>query len=135
MEYRSTLKETIPSRNSWWLQKIKILPRRRVESFIDTIVTGWSVMRNILVNPQEHLERGSKNIRRLLPQYMTIFITTGHSITIDYFSIKGRDLNRAIKEAVYIRVNNPSLNRNIGKYHLAHIWDEVLFNTSELKLN
>ena len=36
---------------------------------------------------------------------------------------------RAIKEAIYIRVNNPSLNRNIGKYHLPHIWDEVLFNT------
>ena len=31
-------------------------------------------------------------------------------------------------------VNNPFLNRNIGKYHLPHIWDEVLLNTSELKL-
>ena len=41
---------------------------------------------------------------------------------------------RAIKEAIYIRVNNPSLNRNIGKYHLPHIWDEVLMNNSELKL-
>ena len=41
---------------------------------------------------------------------------------------------RTIKEALYIRVNNPSLNRNIGKYHLPHIWDEVLHNTSELKL-
>ena len=40
---------------------------------------------------------------------------------------------RTIKEALYIRVNNPSLNRNIGKYHLPHIWDEALFNTSELK--
>ena len=49
----------------------------------------------------------------------------------------GRDdqnLSRAIKEALYIRVNNPPLNRNIGKYHLPHIWDEVLLNTSELKL-
>ena len=43
-------------------------------------------------------------------------------------------INRAIKEAIYIRVNNPSLNRNIGKYHLPHIWDEVLLNISELKL-
>ena len=42
---------------------------------------------------------------------------------------------RIIKEALYIRINNPSLNRNIGKYHLPHIWDEVLFNTSELKIN
>ena len=66
------------------------------------------------------------------------FNTTGHNITIDNFSIVGREeqnLNRAINKALYIRVNNPSLNRNIGKYHLPHIWDEVLFNTSELKLN
>ena len=36
--------------------------------------------------------------------------------------------------SLYIRVNNTSLNRNIGKYHLPHIWNEVLLNTSELKL-
>ena len=63
--------------------------------------------------------------------------TTGHQVFIENFSIVGREeqnLMRAIKEAIYIRVNNPSLNRNIGKYHLPHIWDEVLFNTSELKL-
>ena len=62
---------------------------------------------------------------------------TGHQVTTDNFSIVGREdqnLSRATKEALYIRVNNPSLNRNIGKYHLPHIWDEVLFNTSELKL-
>ena len=62
---------------------------------------------------------------------------TGHKISRDNFSIVGREdrnLMRTIKEALYIRVNNPSLNRNIGKYHLPHIWDEVLFNTSELKL-
>ena len=41
---------------------------------------------------------------------------------------------RAIKEAIYIRVNSPSLNRNIGKYHLPHIWDEVLLNNPELNL-
>ena len=29
---------------------------------IDINVTGWHVMRNTLVNHQEHLERGSKNI-------------------------------------------------------------------------
>ena len=66
------------------------------------------------------------------------FNTTGHSITTDNFSIVGREdqnLKRAIKEALFIRVNNPSLNRNIGKFHLSHIWDEVLFNTSELELN
>ena len=62
---------------------------------------------------------------------------SGHQVTIENFNIVGREdhnLSMAIKEALYIRVNNPSLNRNIGKFHLPHIWDEVLFNTSELKL-
>ena len=63
--------------------------------------------------------------------------TSGHNFDINNFTIVGREeqnLTRAIKEALYIRVNDPSLNRNIGKYHLPHIWDEVLHKTSELKL-
>ena len=63
---------------------------------------------------------------------------SGHNITINNFTIVGREdqnLTRAIKEALFIRVNDPSLNRNIGKYHLPHIWDEVLHTKSELKLN
>ena len=51
---------------------------------------------------------------------------TGHNVTINNFNIVGReDLNqmKTIKEALYIRINDPSLNRNVGK-----------FNTSELKL-
>ena len=62
---------------------------------------------------------------------------SGHQVTIDNFNIVGwedQNLSRTIKEALYIRVNNPSLNKNIGKYHLPHIWDEVLLNTPELKL-
>ena len=53
------------------------------------------------------------------------------------FTIVGKEdqnLKRAIKEAMYIRANDPSLNRNVGKYHLPHIWDEVLFDTLELKI-
>ena len=63
--------------------------------------------------------------------------TSGHTVTIDNFTIVGwedQNLRRTIKETVYIRVNNPSLNRYIGKYHLPHIWDEVLCNIPELKL-
>ena len=61
----------------------------------------------------------------------------GHNINITNFSIVGgedHNLTRAIKEALFIRVNDPSLNRNVGKYHLPHIWDEVLNRTSEFKL-
>ena len=63
---------------------------------------------------------------------------SGHPVTIDNFFILGREnqnLIRLIKEALYIRANNPSLNKNVGKYHLPHIWDEVLHNISELKLH
>ena len=63
---------------------------------------------------------------------------TGQETSIENFSIVGREdqnIIKAIKEAIYIRVNNPSLNKNIGKYHLPHIWDEVLLNNSELKIN
>ena len=63
--------------------------------------------------------------------------TTGHDISIDNFSFVGRkdqNLPRSIKEAIFIRVNYPSLNRNIGKYQLPHIWDEVLMNSPELRL-
>ena len=65
------------------------------------------------------------------------FNTTGYNIIVENFNIVGReDQNhkRAIKETLYIRVNNPSLNRNVGKYHLPHKWDEVLFNIPKLKL-
>ena len=63
---------------------------------------------------------------------------TGHSTTPDNFNIIGREdhgLARTVKESVCIRVNNPTLNRNVGKYNLHHIWDRVLFNTPHLKIN
>ena len=63
--------------------------------------------------------------------------TTGHDISIDNFSIVGREdqnFARSIKEAIFIRVNDLSLNRNMGKYQLPHILDEVLVNSLKLKL-
>ena len=44
-------------------------------------------------------------------------------------------MSRYIKESIFIRVNNPTLNNNIGKFNLPHIWDGVLINTPGLKLN
>ena len=81
-------------------------------------------------------ERFREHLKALSPIY-DHFNITGHSTTIENFSIVGREdqnLIRAIKEAIYIRMNSPSLNKNIGKYHLPHIWNEVLLNISELKL-
>ena len=94
----------------------------------DEEYTGESA-RNFAERFKEHLKAPS-------PIYDHSNIS-GHTVTIENFSILGREdhnLTRTIKEALYIRANNPSLNRNIGKYHLPHIWDEVLQIISELKL-
>ena len=81
-------------------------------------------------------ERYKEHLKAPSPIHDHVNIS-GHNVTIDNFTILGREdhsLLRTIKEALYIRANNPSLNRNIGKYHLPHIWDEVLLNISELNL-
>ena len=47
---------------------------------------------------------------------------TGHTITDNSFNIIGREGQaRFIKESIFLRVNNPTLNQNIGKYNLSHI--------------
>ena len=46
--------------------------------------------------------------------------TTGHSIENNNFNMIERENQgqaRTIKESIYIRVNNPILNQNIGKYN------------------
>ena len=61
--------------------------------------------------------------------------TTGHTTSLGKFSTFGREeqnLPRLIKESMFIRVNSSFLNKNIGKYHLPHIWDEVPINNTEL---
>ena len=81
-------------------------------------------------------ERFKEHLKAPSPVY-DHYNTSGHNVTIENFSIVGRkdqNLMRTHKEALYISVNNPSLNRNIGKYHLLHIWDEVLLSSSEQKL-
>ena len=65
------------------------------------------------------------------------FNIAGHEVSLYNFSIVGREdqsMARAIREAMLIRVNDSSLNRNIGKYQLPHIWVEVLVKSPELKL-
>ena len=62
---------------------------------------------------------------------------TGHTTSVENFKIigrKGHGMARTIKEAIYIRVNSPTLNRNVVKYNLLHIWDKVLFSIPEVKI-
>ena len=58
---------------------------------------------------------------------------TGHNLTDNSFNIIAREDQgqvRIIKESIFIRVNNPTLNQNAGKYNLSHIWDRV-FSTPQ----
>ena len=62
---------------------------------------------------------------------------TGHPTSHNNFQIIGREghnLAKNIKESIFNRVNNPTLNNNIGKFNLPHIWDRVLLNTPGLNL-
>ena len=62
---------------------------------------------------------------------------TGHPNTQNNFQIisrEGHGLARNIKESIFTRVNNPTLNRNIGKFNLPHIEDRVLPKTLGLTL-
>ena len=77
------------------------------------------------------MERLKEHLRATSPIYDHAN-TTGLHTRVDNFTVVGRevyDITRTIKEAMYIKVNDPSLNINTGKFHLSHIRDEVLFNT------
>ena len=106
-------------------------------SYTDLNATGWSCDEEYTGESARNFgERFKEHIKAPSPIHDHVNIS-GHTVTIEDFSILGReDQNflRTIKEALYIRANNPSLNRNVGKFHLPHIWDEVLFNISELNL-
>ena len=81
-------------------------------------------------------EKLKEHLKEPSPIHKHRFIA-GHTTTQDNFQIIGREdhgIARTIKESIYIRVNNPTLNRNIGKLNLHHIWDRVLLNTPGLKV-
>ena len=62
---------------------------------------------------------------------------TVHPTSDNNFQIIGREGNslaRNMKESIFIWVNNPTLNRNIGKFYLPHTWDRVLLNAPGLNL-
>ena len=55
--------------------------------------------------------------------------STGHTLDSDNFNTIHKEVyshSRIIKEAMFICVNDPTLNRNLGKYQLLHIWDSIL---------
>ena len=81
-------------------------------------------------------ERCKEHLKQPSPIHVYIQ-QTGHNNIDTSFNFIGREDQgqaRTIKESIYIRVNNPTLNQNIVKHKLSHIWDRVLFNSPGLKL-
>ena len=69
----------------------------------------------MLENLEEHLGRGSKNILGPHPPTQQLYRTPSQSRLLHYCT---QGITRNIKEATDIHVNDPSLNRNLGKYQL-----------------
>ena len=62
--------------------------------------------------------------------------TTGHPMDPEQFNIVHKEVNshsRTIKEAMFIHMQDPSLNRNLGKYQLPHIWVHLLLVSPTLQ--
>ena len=77
-------------------------------------------------------DRYKENLKAPSPIHLHTTTTTGHPVSPDWFSIVSREsqgLSRTIKEAMYIRVNGPSLKTNLCKFQLPHVWDQVLQDT------
>ena len=122
MVIQSISTEVIPSEVSQWPHKCTCDRLECGEEY-----TGESA--------RTFVERLKEHLMALSPTYVHVN-TTGHLTSLDNFSMVGKkshNLTKTIKEAMYIRVNGSSLNKNIGKYQLSHIQDEVLFNTQYLQ--
>ena len=62
--------------------------------------------------------------------------TMVHPMDPEQFNIVHKEVNshsRTIKEAMFIHVQDPTLNRNLGKYQLPHIWDHLLYASPTLQ--
>ena len=95
------------------------------------------MVKNTLVRHLGSWGRGTRNTEGNPSLFRHTGQLTGHQLSPDNFSLIGRegqDLTKLIKESIYIRLNNPTLNRNIGKFQLNHIWDKVPFSTTNLKI-
>ena len=91
----------------------------------------------------EYIEETGRNFDERYKEHLRVpspifdhFQTTGHN-TLDNFLIVGREsqgFTRTIKEEMFITVNEATLNRNLGRYQLPHIWDKVLQGMPALHL-
>ena len=81
-------------------------------------------------------ERFNEHLKEPFPIYDHSIntVTLPPNITSKIIRREDHGIARTIEESIYISVNTPTLNRNIGKYNLHHIWDRFLLNTHGPKI-
>ena len=107
-----------------------------MESYTTTSVLILTALKLYIGETGRALGDRSMNTQRLHPP--SIFTATLQDITFnpDCFTIiqkKTHSSSRTIKEAMFIRVNDPTLNRNLGMYQLLHGWDNILHDMPTLQ--
>ena len=137
MVYRPTSKVIAPSKN------LLVSPKDKDPVVTKSGAIYWFQCGDLTCN-DEYIgetsrsfgERFKEHLKELSPIHHHSN-NTGHPTSQDNFQIIGREghgLARNIKESIFIRLNNPTLNINIDKFNLPHIWDRVLLNTPGLTL-
>ena len=137
MAYKPTSKVVIPSGTYWFP------PRTKTLCGIKSGAIYWFQCGDLSYD-DEYIGETSKTFGERFKEHLKDpspihhdSSHTGHPTSENNFQIIGREghgLARNIKESIFIRVNNPTLNRNIGKFNLSHVWDRVLLNTPGLNL-
>ena len=91
---------------------------------------------NVNMKKQLQHARDTQSTQVEAPRELTIANNPwDYVVRADCFRILDSEVpgtSRNIKEALFIRVNDPTLNRNLGKYQLPHIWDNILQDTTPM---
>ncbi len=78
---------------------------------------------------QERIKDHTTNPNSAIRQH---HLTTGHPLPtpedkeVKIIGVDSNAFRRRVKEAIYIKANNPDLNQNVGKYNLPPIYDQLL---------
>ncbi len=71
-----------------------------------------------LTNPNSAIKQHHQNTGHPLPD--------PESNDIKIVNVESNAFKRRVKEAIYIKVNNPPLNQNVGKFNLPPIYNQLL---------
>ena len=136
MAFKPTSKVAVPSRTSWSPPRTKTHGQPKCCHILVPMLwprLWWWIYRGTSRTFRESYKEHLKG-PWVIYHHSSL---TAHPTNHNNFQIIGREghnLARNIKESIFIRVNNPTLNNNIDKFNLPHIWNRVLLNTPGLNL-